>query len=770
MDTELLDRAKERESQIRAALSAILSSPVFQASPGLGRLLTFLVEEDLSDHTDYLKETYVGHKLYRRPATYDPKFDSVVRVNANRLRSRLLEYYADNRTVSPRITIRPGSYVPIYEFSTESASSEETGYQQVGTATDNELLLHVEFHNQLDETVGTSLSFNSKSDQGQTIHAATWSVGQWAALIVLLVSTIAAITLSFSRRETRRPEAWTAEPFSSLGGQEEFVAISPDGLHLAFSWTERSGASPHIYLQALNEHSPKRLTSSNDGENRPVWSPDGSSIAFLHVLSPGRTEVLVKSLSNGSEVKVADLHGSYPWLCTIPRLSWAPDGKKIYTSGNIGTKEACGVIAINVATRSLQPITQPPPGSIGDLEAAISPDGTQVAFLRNAGTLGGDIYVTPIEGGAARRVTFDKRDIMGFCWMPDGRGFIVSSRRGDGVPRLWQISLDGKVSKPLTDGLTLAAFPSISPQGNRIAFTTYRTTASIWQVENGSEKLLLSDQSFNSTPQLSPDGKSLVYRSDRTGSFELWISQLDGQNGVRLTDFRGPMVNNPRWSPDGTWIAFECRPQGQSDICLVNPSHPAQTHVLNQWASNEIFPSWSSDGKNIYFTSNYSGQWEIYRQAVAGGDPVAITHDGGMRALQSADGRWLYIFRGEGSGEIVRIPTFDQPDHSMEADEPATILSRFGSDMLGKWDVDQNGLIYLMPSTSNAPSDLGSKEKVVSINGDTKVSQNIGIVTGPSPAGDLVFSTAVNGKSFVYVKQGLKEGDIGFLVRESAQQ
>jgi len=67
-------------------------------------------------------------------------------------------------------------------------------------------------------------------------------------------------------------------------------------------------------------------------------------------------------------------------------------------------------------------------------------------------------------------------------------------------------------------------------------------------------------------------------------------------------------------------------------------------------------------------------------------------------------------------------------------------------------------------------SDLGSKEKVVSINGDTKVSQNIGIVTGPSPAGDLVFSTAVNGKSFVYVKQGLKEGDIGFLVRESAQQ
>jgi hypothetical protein len=88
--------------------------------------------------------------------------------------------------------------------------------------------------------------------------------------------------------------------------------------------------------------------------------------------------------------------------------------------------------------------------------------------------------------------------------------------------------------------------------------------------------------------------------------------------------------------------------------------------------------------------------------------------------------------------------------------------------MLGKWDIDQDGLMYLMPSTSNDPSDTGSKERVITINGDTKVAQNIGTVAGPSPAGDLVFSTTVNGKSFVYVKQGLKEGDIGFLVLESA--
>ena len=802
MDTASLDMAQTRESQIRAALSAILASPVFQASPGLGRLLTFLVEEDLSNHRENLKETYIGHILYGRPATYDPKLDSVVRVNANRLRGRLLEYYAENRTVSPRIIIRPGSYIPIYEFDPESTPFEETKNQQPKMTVQNKpVSVEIDGHaNENGEALppGPIEEFSSaerdtqrywthtipfaegklvpsssvpESPQNQIAPPTTWSVRRWTFLVVciLFAGTIVGIILSLSERKTHRSTEWRAEPFSSLDGQEEFAAISPDGLQLAFSWTTRSAPS-HIFIQALDERSPKRLTSGDDEESRPTWSPDGKSIAFLHVLASGGREVMLKSLSNGNEVKVAELHGSYPWLCTIPRLSWAPDGKKIYTSGSIGTPETCSVVAIDVATGNLEPITQSPLGSIGDLEPAVSPDGKQVAFLRNAGTLGGDIYVTTNEGGGTRRVTFDNRDIMGFCWMADSSGFIVSSRRGDGVPRLWQLSLNGKLAKPLTDGLTLAAFPSISPQGDRIAFTAYRTTASIRQVSNGLEKLLISDQSSNSTPHLSPDGKSLVYRSDRTGSFELWISKLDGQNGTQLTHFKGPMVNNPRWSPDGKWVVFECRPQGQSSICLVNPSDLSQTHVLNHWTSNEIFPSWSSDGHSIYFTSNYSGQWEIYCQAIAGGDPVAVTHDGGKRALQSADGHWLYIFRGEGAADIVRIPTPDRLNLPMEVNKSAKTISRFGPDMDGRWDITQNGLMYLLPPTSSKSPDLDGKERVVAIDGNTMVQQNIGSVTGPSPAGDLIFSAEAGSKSFLYVKQGLKEGDIGFLLLESVRR
>jgi Tol biopolymer transport system component len=373
--------------------------------------------------------------------------------------------------------------------------------------------------------------------------------------------------------------------------------------------------------------------------------------------------------------------------------------------------------------------------------------------------LGGDIYVSALDGANVHRVTFDNRDIMGFCWTKDGKGLIVSSRRGDGVPRLWQLSINGKEEHPLTEGLTLPAFPSMSPKGDQMILTTYRTFNTIWEVVNGVATKLISEQGSNSTPQLSPDGKALVYRSERSGAFELWVSKLDGSEGARITNFGGTMDNNPRWSPDGTQIAFECRPHGNSQICLVNAFQPTQPRVLNQWASNEIYPSWSADGKSIYFASNYSGRWEIYKENIAEGDPVAITHDGGMRAIESPDGRWLYIFRTEEGDQIVRLslPTDPNAEHRVIAFGPPD------SDMLGRWDTTDNGIVCLMsPSVKSAES--FDKENLVAINGENGVRHDIGSVAGPLPGGDLVFSTARNGSSFLYVKRELQQADLSFLV------
>jgi hypothetical protein len=95
------------------ALQALEESSVFERSTGLLRLLRFLIVASEND-PEAMKETYVGTAFYNRDATYDPRYDSIVRVNVMRLRQRLAEYYAGpgaNDLVT--IEIPRGSYVPL---------------------------------------------------------------------------------------------------------------------------------------------------------------------------------------------------------------------------------------------------------------------------------------------------------------------------------------------------------------------------------------------------------------------------------------------------------------------------------------------------------------------------------------------------------------------------------------------------------------------------------------------------------------------------------
>ena len=88
------NKTNKTVSAIREELDRVLASQAFLAADRRARLLRFLVEESLSDHADSLKESVIGMEVFDRPADYDPKLDSIVRVEMGRLRSRLTEYYS----------------------------------------------------------------------------------------------------------------------------------------------------------------------------------------------------------------------------------------------------------------------------------------------------------------------------------------------------------------------------------------------------------------------------------------------------------------------------------------------------------------------------------------------------------------------------------------------------------------------------------------------------------------------------------------------------
>jgi tetratricopeptide (TPR) repeat protein len=107
------------EAEIRAEMERILRSHTFVHSHRIRRFLQFVVEEALRDRQHRLKEYVIGMEVFGRDESFDPRVDSIVRVEARRLRSKLEEYYAGNGEPSGaaalRICMRKGSYVPLFE-------------------------------------------------------------------------------------------------------------------------------------------------------------------------------------------------------------------------------------------------------------------------------------------------------------------------------------------------------------------------------------------------------------------------------------------------------------------------------------------------------------------------------------------------------------------------------------------------------------------------------------------------------------------------------
>src|ERR1700758_5210043 len=111
-------------AEIRSQLERILRSRAFIQSHRIRRFLQFVVEESLLGQPHRLKEYLIGLEVFDRREAFDPRVDSIVRVEARRLRYKLEEYYrTEGREDGVRIVLRKGSYVPMFEYPTAGPAS-----------------------------------------------------------------------------------------------------------------------------------------------------------------------------------------------------------------------------------------------------------------------------------------------------------------------------------------------------------------------------------------------------------------------------------------------------------------------------------------------------------------------------------------------------------------------------------------------------------------------------------------------------------------------
>jgi Tol biopolymer transport system component len=485
---------------------------------------------------------------------------------------------------------------------------------------------------------------------------------------VLCLSTAALIGFWLhSRRGTTQPALAPLKvvPFTSSSGASA-PAFSPDGKEIAFLWDGGKGHSaweltrqeyPDIYVKLIGEGTPLRLTSSPDPKGGPAWSPDGRQITFVR--QGARGGIVIVSALGGPEYVLAPLNSPvadfHQWRQEWRQADWSPDGKFLAVADD-PPEASPGIFLVSVASSDKQRLTtMPSPGY--DIAPTFSPDGKIVAFVRATG-INQDIYLVSSTGGAPQRLTYLNKPIGGaFSWTPDGKEILFSSPgEQESHGSLWRVSVTGGAPERLSFGGAEEAWePALSRQGNLLAYTQVPTNVNIWQLQLSSfhrpmhsPSKLISSTRLQSAPQFSPDGKKIVFASDRLGSTDIWVCNRDGSNPVRLT--RMGTVGTPRWSPDGRQIVFDAPASGTFGVYVVSVDGGAPRQVIVDGHTNAV-PSWSKDGRWIYFASDRDGSDQIWKIPPHGGQPIQLTRHGGVLGLESLDGKFLYYTdRWEPSG------------------------------------------------------------------------------------------------------------------------
>jgi Tol biopolymer transport system component len=537
---------------------------------------------------------------------------------------------------------------------------------------------------------------------GKEKWRATWVWCGIAAAVILVLGGLAMWRLNPGQPPKPRLRV---VPLTNYPGIEEGPVFSADGKQVAFSWNGEKQDNFDIYVKAISAGKPLRLTTDPAADGEPAWSPDGQWIAFLRQQpAAGKFAVFVIPALGGSERKIAEIDLA-PFVAHS-HLSWTPDGNGLIVVDRITGSSRHALFLLSTDTVEKRRLTSPPALHYADCSPAVAPDSRTLAFVRSPAVGVGEIWLQPLSSdytarGEPKQLTFGGRYISNLAWTADGREIFYMEVR-EGSPVLWRIGVSGASPPKLVHLFTAPTRKgsfAITRDGNRLAYSQVYLSANIWRMElrprlgqPRNPVRLLSSTRIDANARFSPDGKRIAFGSTRSGSFEIWVSENDGSNPVQLTSFGGPMTGTGRWSPDGKQIAFDCVAGGNGDIYIVSAGGGKPRRLTTDPATDDS-PSWSRDGKWIYFGSNRRGLFQIWKMPAEGGSAVQVTRNGGYSGFESPDGKFLYYARDHVNTSLWRVPA--------EGGEEVKILDELaGSDF---FDVADDG-IYFLPFWEYYPS------------------------------------------------------------------
>jgi Tol biopolymer transport system component/DNA-binding winged helix-turn-helix (wHTH) protein len=514
---------------------------------------------------------------------------------------------------------------------------------------------------------GTLAASQSKARSGRIGRATAIAI----AGVILLVASVSL----FRRTPPINRAPLRVVPLTRLAGKESWPAFAPDGDQVAFAWSGEKYDNTDIYVTLVGSTDVRRLTTDEADDFAPAWSPDGRRIAFLR-RSGNSARIHVTSALGGPDAKLGDFPvGALEAEGLIgPQITWSPDGHSIVAGRDprFETSVPAGLYLIPVDGGDPRPITRPRRPAV-DFDPAFSAEGRRLAYL-SCGSIGQflplllpahcgvrivDVDDRSIPTSAARTLTTEPVEPSGLAWNRDGSS-IVFVGGAPGPARLWRVGTDGNQrQEPIEIASPPAEYPAATRSRDRLAFSQFELDEHLYRFNEGlPPEQVAPSSSFEIDPALSADGQRMAFVSGRSGNVAIWVASSDGSHARQVTLGTRRWPGSPAWSPDGYVIAFDSSDLGGRTHIWTVDADGGTPRQLTTGADDQAVPTWSRDGKWIYFSNHAHGTRDIWRVRASGGTaPEQVTRTGsGFLAHEFADGTSVVYQPKNADSPLLLIP------------------------------------------------------------------------------------------------------------------
>jgi YD repeat-containing protein len=386
----------------------------------------------------------------------------------------------------------------------------------------------------------------------------------------------------------------------------------------------------------------------------PAWSPDGRFVLagmFTNSNSAsvgGPIKIVVVALDNGQKRYLGPL--GWQWM---GKAVWLKHGASIAVAARAPDSNRNQLLEVPWPEGRISAITHDM-ASYTDLDSTADSQSLVATMLHRSS----DLYSVPLaKVDEWRQITHTAGRFSGVAWTSSGQ--LISQTDDGGQPDLWSIDPATGNHQQLTDDLYVELDPAASPDGRYLVYSSNREGISqIWRsgLDGGNPVRLTTGSAMEMDPVITPNSQDVVFTSTQPGFSTLWKAPLAGGEAIQLTR---TYARRPAVSPDGTRIACEYTPDSSTDwsIAILGITGELVKPLPNIPKESPV--RWSADGKALlYVATDKAGVSNIWKQPVDGGSPTQLTR---FRQEQifafalSPDGKVVACIRGKRTTDIVRL-------------------------------------------------------------------------------------------------------------------